>query len=206
MVKEYVPDKGDLVWLDFNPQTGHEQAGHRPALILSPRAYNRIGLAIMCPVTTKSKRYPFEVELKGVKIKGFVLADQVKSLDWQDRGARYIGRVPTEVLVQVLQRINILLGLKSSYGFEEKSRIRSEMEECGFFVFKKGKEGTGLGCRNPELCRKKRTLGKEGKRKTFQSVNRFFKISSRSWKTEAHCPCPNMREDAGISGCFPVET
>jgi mRNA interferase MazF len=155
MVKEYVPDRGELVWLDFNPQTGHEQAGHRPALILSPRAYNKIGLAVMCPVTTKSKGYPFEVKLKGIEnVRGFVLADQVKNLDWRDRGARYIGKVHSDVLHQVLQKVVLLLGLKITTGMEKRSQIHSGAEESGFFVIQNGKEGPELGCCNPEKCQR----------------------------------------------------
>ena len=80
----YIPKRGDVVWISFNPQAGHEQAGRRPAVILSPRAYNgKVGLAIMCPITNQSKGYPFEVALpKEAKVSGVILADQVKSLDW----------------------------------------------------------------------------------------------------------------------------
>lgn len=92
MVK-YVPERGDLVWIDFEPQTGHEQAGHRPALVLSPAEYNAAtGLAILCPVTSRVKRYPFEVAVVGVRVKGIVLADQVKSVDWGARNARFAER------------------------------------------------------------------------------------------------------------------
>ena len=86
----YVPARGDLVWLEFNPQAGHEQAGHRPALVLSPQEYNRrVGLALVCPVTSQVKGYPFEVVLpSGLPISGAVLSDQMKSLDWKARRAR----------------------------------------------------------------------------------------------------------------------
>lgn len=88
MVKGYVPDAGDIVWLEFDPQAGHEQAGHRPALVLSPAIYNgRIGLMLCCPMTTKIKGYPFEVIVPG-KPESAVLADQVKSLDWKERNAK----------------------------------------------------------------------------------------------------------------------
>ncbi len=85
----YVPSRGDVVWLTFNPQSGHEQAGRRPAVVLSPRAYNaKVGLAIFCPVTSKVKGYPFEVALpEGFAVQGVILADQVKSLDWRARRA-----------------------------------------------------------------------------------------------------------------------
>ena len=82
----YVPEAGDIVWLQFTPQAGHEQAGHRPALVLSPARYNRIGLMLCCPMTTKAKGYPFEIVVSN-KTGSVVLADQVKSLDWKARGA-----------------------------------------------------------------------------------------------------------------------
>ncbi len=84
----YVPERGDLVWLDFDPRAGHEQAGTRPALVISPRAYNRkVGLALLCPVTSQVKGYPFEVRLPaGLPVQGVVLSDQLKSLDWQAKG------------------------------------------------------------------------------------------------------------------------
>lgn len=83
----YIPERSDIVWLDFNPQTGREQAGRRPALVLSPASYNsKVKLALLCPITTKVKGYPFEVTLlKGLEVTGVVLADQVKSLDWHFR-------------------------------------------------------------------------------------------------------------------------
>ena len=91
--KPFVPDQGDLIWLNFNPQKGHEQKGRRPALVISPALYNdKAGLAIVCPVTSKSKDYPFEVFLASTKVKGVVLADQVKSVDWRERRAELISR------------------------------------------------------------------------------------------------------------------
>jgi mRNA interferase MazF len=92
------PDRGDLVWLNFTPQAGHEQAGHRPAVVLSPRAYNsRSGLAVVVPVTTRPKGRPFEVALpSGLPIRGVVLADQVRSVDWSARGVEHAGRLPSE--------------------------------------------------------------------------------------------------------------
>jgi mRNA interferase MazF len=83
VIKKYLPDRGDVVWLDFSPQTGHEQQGKCPAVVLSPQAYNKkTGLALFCPITTKEKGHPFEVKIKAGKINGVVLSDQVKSLDW----------------------------------------------------------------------------------------------------------------------------
>ena len=105
-----MPEGGDLVWLTFDPQAGHEQAGRRPALTLSPAAYNgRTGLAVFCPVTRQIKGYPFEVELPaGLPFEGAVLVDQVKSLDWRVRQAEVVDRVPPDTLREVslmLQRL-----------------------------------------------------------------------------------------------------
>jgi mRNA interferase MazF len=107
----YVPQRGDAVWITLDPQAGHEQAGRRPALVLSPAAYNgRVSLALLCPITSQVKGYPFEVALpQGLKVKGVVLADQVKSLDWRARKATRIGTVPQNVVTQVLSRLNALL-------------------------------------------------------------------------------------------------
>lgn len=109
----YVPSAGDLVWLTFDPQAGHEQAGRRPALVLSPRVYNDAArLAIVCPVTTRAKGYPFEVRLPAAcGVEGVVLADHVKSIDWQARRAEVAGVVPADVLVEVAERLRPLLSL-----------------------------------------------------------------------------------------------
>lgn len=111
MAESYVPQRGDIVWLRFNPQAGHEQAGHRPALVVSPGRYNQtVGLALFCPLTTQVKGYPFEVALPpGLKVTGAVLADQVKSLDWRVRQAEFLCSAPDDVLDLVLARINALL-------------------------------------------------------------------------------------------------
>ncbi|MEQ1919279.1 MAG: endoribonuclease MazF [Elusimicrobiota bacterium] len=108
----YCPKQGDVVWLSFAPQAGHEQAGHRPALTLTPEAYNRkVGLALFCPITTRAKGYPFEVPLPtGLKASGVVLSDQVKSLDWQARSAKFVCKAPEAVLAGVLAQIEALLG------------------------------------------------------------------------------------------------
>jgi len=110
--KAYVPDRGDLVWLEFNPQAGHEQAGHRPALVLSPKAYNQAtGLALMCPITSKEKGYPFETALPdGLKISGVVLADQIKSLDWRARKASQPDAAQSVIVDDVLAKLKTLLG------------------------------------------------------------------------------------------------
>ena len=110
MPRGYVPDVGDIVWLNFTPQTGHEQAGHRPALVLSPASYNqKTSLLVCCPLTTQIKNYPFEV-LIGGSPPSAVLADQVKSLDWRSRDARRKGRVSAEQLAEVRAKIRALIG------------------------------------------------------------------------------------------------
>ena len=105
------PQRGDVVWVSLNPQAGHEQAGRRPALVLSPVEYNeRVGLALMCPVTSKVKGYPFEVTLpEDLEIGGVVLADQVRSLDWRVRRAERACTVPRSVMNEVLGKLNALL-------------------------------------------------------------------------------------------------
>jgi mRNA interferase MazF len=110
-VAAYVPARGDVVWLKFDPQAGREQAGRRPALVISPQAYNRkVGLALVCPVTTKVKGYPFEVPLPaGLPAKGAVLCDQLKCLDWRSRSARRLCVAPPEVLQAVTARILALV-------------------------------------------------------------------------------------------------
>jgi mRNA interferase MazF len=107
----YIPARGDLVWLQFTPQAGHEQAGHRPAVALSPRSYNqKTGLALFCPVTSQIKGYPFEVKLPdGLPVKGVVLCDQVKSLDWSARRARLAARLPAATLDDILAKVLALL-------------------------------------------------------------------------------------------------
>lgn len=107
----YVPRRGDAVWLNFDPQTGSEQAGHRPALVLSPASYNgKVGLALLCPVTSRVKGYPFEVRLpKGLGVHGVVLADQVRSLDWRRREAERIEAVPEAVVQEVIAKVRTLL-------------------------------------------------------------------------------------------------
>lgn len=109
--KAYVPVRGDIVWINFNPQSGHEQKGRRPALVLSPEEYNKkVGLAIFCPVTNQVKGYPFEVLIpEKMKVLGVILADQVKSLDWKTRNTELICRIPEEVTKIVLERIYTLL-------------------------------------------------------------------------------------------------
>ena len=107
----YFPERGDAVWVSFDPQSGNEQAGRRPALVLSPSAYNRkVGLAVFCPITSQIKGYPFEVVIPGgLGVTGAVLSDQVKSLDWQARNAELICSLPEEIVSQVLQKLGALV-------------------------------------------------------------------------------------------------
>ncbi len=107
-----VPGRGDVVWFTLDPQASHEQRGRRPALILSPAAYNgKVGLALLCPITHQVKGYPFEVALlDDAPVTGVALADQVKSLDWQARNWTRVGSIPDAVVGQVLRRLNTLLG------------------------------------------------------------------------------------------------
>ncbi len=108
----YVPERGDAVWLDFTPQMGREQAGRRPALVLSPSAYNgRVGLAIICPITSQVKGYPFEVPLPdGGALHGVVLSDQARSLDWRSRQAALITTLPDDVTDRVIAKLAALVG------------------------------------------------------------------------------------------------
>lgn len=107
----YVPERGDVVWLDFNPQAGHEQAGRRPALIISPASYNgKVGLAILCPITSQVKGYPFEVKIPDdLEVSGVILSDQVKSLDWRIRRAAIICKLPEATVRRVLRKLLTLL-------------------------------------------------------------------------------------------------
>lgn len=109
---DYIPDRGDIIWLTFNPQAGHEQAGRRPALVISPRLYNaKTSLILTCPITSQIKGYPFEVALpQGISIQGVILSDQIRSLDWRVRLATYIQTAPQETVEQVLERLQTLLG------------------------------------------------------------------------------------------------
>lgn len=110
--RRYVPERGDLIWLDFEPVRGVEQAGRRPALALSPAAYNgRVGLGLFVPITSKAKGYPYEVALpEDLPVRGAVLADHVKSLDWRARRAEFIVPSPESVIDDVLAKIVTLLG------------------------------------------------------------------------------------------------
>lgn len=114
MSQPWIPLPGDFVTIDFDPQSGHEQAGLRPALVISEGSYNRkAGLALICPVTNQVKGYPFEVPIPlGQQVTGVVLSDQVKCLDWKARRARKLGTAPQMVLADVRQRLKLILGIR----------------------------------------------------------------------------------------------
>jgi mRNA interferase MazF len=112
MVMNYIPERGDIVWLDFTPQAGHEQQGKRPAIVISPQSYNKkVGLALFCPITTTQKGYPFEVRIRAGKINGVALSDQIKSLDWQLRGAEFIVKATEEEMNEIIKKLNDLIFL-----------------------------------------------------------------------------------------------
>ena len=106
----YVPERGDIVWMQFNPQVGREQAGMRPALVLSPKAYNqKTSLMLCCPITSQVKGYPFEVLVQTKSVSGAILSNQVKSLDWKARYAKKKGTVSVEIIDEVISKIDALL-------------------------------------------------------------------------------------------------
>lgn len=112
MVATYIPDRGDIVWLNFNPQLGHEQAGLRPALVISPKTYNeKSGLMLACPITSKVKGYPFEVRIKAKKVDGAILADQVKSLDWRVRKPSFCEKAGDDEIKGTQSLIQKLIGV-----------------------------------------------------------------------------------------------
>lgn len=112
MSTTYIPEVGDIVWLNFTPQMGHEQAGRRPAVVLSPKAYNdKTGLLVCVPITSQIKGYPFEVRLSGNEVTGAALADQIKSLDWRSRQAQYKGKINAAELQEIKAKIAALLTL-----------------------------------------------------------------------------------------------
>ena len=114
---DYIPDRGDVVWLSFNPQAGHEQAGRRPALVLSPKEYNgKVGLSILCPITSRIKGYPYEVAIpEDCDVQGVILSDQVKNLDWRIREAELICKLPEDTLVETLGKLLTLLSTKDDF-------------------------------------------------------------------------------------------
>ena len=111
MVKTYIPNRGDFIWLDFNPQTGKEQAKTRPALVLSPMKYNKASsLALVCPITSKYKGWGFEIALPNdLKVKGSILVDQLKSLDFKARNANFIEKCPETIIEDALEKARLLL-------------------------------------------------------------------------------------------------
>ena len=110
MVKSYEPKQGDIVWVNFDKTKGHEQKGKRPALVISKSAYNKkVGLALMCPITSNEKGYPFEVKLKSTKVSGVVLADQVRTLDWKERKIEFAEKPSSGVIKKVIEKITLLL-------------------------------------------------------------------------------------------------
>ena len=113
-MSNYIPQRGDVVWIDMNPQAGHEQAGRRSAVVLSPSAYNnKVGLALLCPITNQIKGYPFEVIIPhGLKTTGAILSDQVKSLDWKIRNTEYYDKVPETVVLEIFKKLSTLLRFK----------------------------------------------------------------------------------------------
>ncbi len=111
VAKTYIPDKGDLVWIDLNPAKGREQAKVRPAIVVSPKNYNqKTSLALMCPITSVQKGYPFEVQVKDKKITGVILADHVRSLDWKARNVTFIARAKSKVIQETQSKLLLLIG------------------------------------------------------------------------------------------------
>jgi mRNA interferase MazF len=110
-VSTYIPRRGDAIWLDFNPQPGREQAGRRPAFVVSPASYNgKVGLALVCPITSRVKGYPFEVGIpEGLAVGGVVLSDQLKNLDWRKRRGAFICALPEAITLEVIKKIEALI-------------------------------------------------------------------------------------------------
>ncbi|MBW2545433.1 MAG: endoribonuclease MazF [Deltaproteobacteria bacterium] len=111
MTDNYIPDRGDVVWINMNPQAGHEQAGRRPAVVLSPHSYNaKVGLALFSPISTQVKGYPFEVIIpEGFKVTGAILSDQIKSLDWKARNVEFFDKIPESITLEILAKFATLL-------------------------------------------------------------------------------------------------
>ncbi|MCL2066925.1 MAG: endoribonuclease MazF [Treponema sp.] len=108
--KQYVPKRGDIVWLNFNPQPGHEQSGKIPAIVVSPKEYNeKTGLGLFCPITSKIKNYPFEVIIENNKISGVVLSDQIKSMDWRTRTVEFILKGTSKIIDEIIDKVSVLL-------------------------------------------------------------------------------------------------
>ncbi len=110
MVTDYIPDRGDIFWVDFAPTKGHEQSGRRPAVVISRHVYNENSkLVLVCPITSKSKQYPYEVQLIGTKIKGVILSDQVRSIDWKARKAEFAESVPSAIIDEIEAKLLTLI-------------------------------------------------------------------------------------------------
>jgi len=109
--EDYIPERGDIVWLNFTPQSGHEQAGKRAAIVITPGSYNKItSLALFCPITSQIKGYPFEVKLPAnFPVKGVIISDQIKSLDWRTRKIEFIAKAPKNILKEVLSKLSLLI-------------------------------------------------------------------------------------------------
>lgn len=106
----YIPDRGDIVWTDFDPQKGHEQAHRRPAIVLSPRFYNeKSGLCVACPITSKQKGYEFEIPIEDRRISGVILADQIRSMDWRGRRLVFIQKIDSAILAEIRESVIQLL-------------------------------------------------------------------------------------------------
>jgi mRNA interferase MazF len=110
VTKNYIPERGDIVWINFDHQSGHEQKGKRPAIVISPKEYNKkVGLGLFCPITSKIKNYPFEVRVSVKKIDGVVLSDQIKSFDWRTRGIEFIAKETTEKVEEIINKLGVLI-------------------------------------------------------------------------------------------------
>jgi mRNA interferase MazF len=110
VMERYIPERGDIVWLNFNPGSGHEQKGKRPAVVISPKGYNeKVGLGLFCPITSKIKNYPFEVKIENNNINGVVLADKIKSLDWKTREIEFIAKETHEKMNEIIDNISVLI-------------------------------------------------------------------------------------------------
>jgi len=106
----YIPERGDIVWMDFDPQSGREQKGKRPAIVISPKKYNEVvGLGLFCPITSKIKNYPFEVRLTNSKVDGVVLSDQIKSFDWKTRNTEFIAKADPDCISEIVDKIGVLI-------------------------------------------------------------------------------------------------
>jgi mRNA interferase MazF len=110
VVKHYIPDRGDVVWINFDPQSGHEQKGKRPAIVISPKEYNeKVSLGLFCPITSKIKNYPFEVRIETEKISGVVLSDQIKSFDWRAREIEFITKDDPGKIEEIINKLSVLI-------------------------------------------------------------------------------------------------